>query len=105
MQHHTLIGEHDHPLINAELWIGQPAHPTKRSSHRRECREILLIDELKLALIERVHAKADAERVDNTIARTIARPDIRGPIGHDLLVVQRHPFRLCYLNYQAGSNA
>ena len=47
-----------------------------------------LVDEFELARIERVHADADAERVEDALALAVAHADVGGPVGHDPFVVQ-----------------
>ena len=90
VQHHALVSQHHHPLVDAERRIGQPSHPTKRGGERRERGEIFLVDELELALIQRIHAKSDTERIKHAIARAKGRANVRRPVGHDLFVVQCH---------------
>jgi hypothetical protein len=54
--------------------------------------------------IERVHAEPDAERIENAVARAIARRDVARPVGHDLFVSKRHPAPVS-TSYGCGSNA
>src|SRR6516164_1821833 len=97
MQHHLEVAGDDQALVDAEGGVGHAARPAQHHRHGGKCREpSALVHEFELARIERVHADADAERVENALALTVAHANVAGPVGHDPFVIELrfHQYRL-----------
>ena len=89
MQRHLEIPGNDQPLVDAESRISHAPGPAQHHRHRRKrLKSRALVHEFELARIERVHADANAERVDDALALPVAHLDVGRPIGHDLFVIE-----------------
>src|SRR6516164_7478850 len=74
---------------DAEGGVGHAAWPAQHHRHGGKCREPgALVHEFELARIERVHADADAERIENALALPVAHADVARPVGHDPFVIE-----------------
>src|SRR5262249_62006361 len=87
---HDLEVAADHEaLVDAEGGMGHAARPAQPHRHGGKGREpSALVHEFELALIERVHAHADAERIEDALALTVAHADVAWPVGHDPFVIE-----------------
>src|SRR5262249_10211869 len=89
MQHHLEVAGDDEALVDAEGRIGHAARPPQHHRHGGKGGEPgALVHEFELARIERVHADADAERIEGALALTVAHADVARPVGHDPCVIE-----------------
>src|SRR6516165_3453981 len=97
MQHHLEVAGDHQALVDAEGGIGHAARPAQHHRHGgKRLEPSALVHELELARIERVHADADAERIEDALALTVAHANVAGPVGHDPFVIELR-FRQCRL--------
>src|SRR5262249_60367780 len=89
MQHDLEVAGDHEALVDAEGRIGHAARPAQHHRHGGKGREPgALVHEFELALIERVHAHADAERIEDALALTRAHADVAWTVGHDPFVIE-----------------
>ena len=89
MQDHLEVAGDHQALVDAEGGIGHSARPAQHHRHGGKRREPgALVYELELARIERVHAGADAERIEDALALTVVHANVARPVGHDSFVIE-----------------
>src|SRR5262249_50706529 len=103
MQHYLEVAGDDEALVDTEGRIGHAAGPAQHHRHGGKGLEPgALVHEFELARIERVHADADTERIEDALAPTVAHAHVARPESHDPFVIE---IRLCQRRLPCSQSA